>query len=592
MTVFFVLFTIFSGGFAFVIGTLFGGLTPWLSAASLFFGYALAKSGARRLRPYTDDLRLSRFSKGEGVIVELVLFVFVTYVATRHFLWVLYPADASYATLTPNNFGDLPLHINYIRELAHIPSFPPLNPSFATQKLLYPFGPDLFNALWESVGVRLHGHLFAVGLFSTLASLVLLRAFGGWWAMGAFFLNGGLAGWNILQGSPLRDSQSALDWKSLFLAVFLPQRGMQFALPAGLLLLHLYRKHVTKKVELTRHALGSLGLLWGVLPLFHLHAFVIVSMMLAGYAFIEGRLQGLKRLFTSRMFFVALIPATYFVLRSAKGGKAAGIVHLDWAWTAEPANFLTFAWFNFGPWLFVPVAIAILLWAVNGKKAAEPVGRLKWEFAMYVALLAIFFNVMMAPWNWDNIKLLIWPYLGLARLGQVVIDPWFETSWNGIRLSLVRWVVASVLLLSGFTSLVVSIQSPSIRGAGLYQRSDLANVEGALADVPMKAIFAAATSHNHALTWFGRLRVVGYEGHLWSHGIEGGPVVDKLKSLMSPEAPSWRETVRELGITHVFWGPSERQQYGEGPRPWMGELKNVSRVAGYGIYSVADPIER
>jgi hypothetical protein len=50
--------------------------------------------------------------------------------------------------------------------------------------------------------------------------------------------------------------------------------------------------------------------------------------------------------------------------------------------------------------------------------------------------------------------------------------------------------------------------------------------------------------------------------------------------------PEWIKLAREIGITHIFWGPFEREKYGDGERPWMKLLPNVSRVPGYEIYMI------
>src|SRR5205085_3367771 len=82
----------------------------------------------------------------------------------------------------------------------------------------------------------------------------------------------------------LADFQSEQAWKSIPLALFVTQRGLLFALPAGLLLLASWRArffHAAKDTwQLPRW--GEL-LLYASLPIFHLHTFLFLSLLLAAW---------------------------------------------------------------------------------------------------------------------------------------------------------------------------------------------------------------------------------------------------------------------------------------------------------------------
>lgn len=574
----FLLQAIFSTALAYALAYIFGGLTTWIAIVSLLIGAAMASSRETQLRAVFPDLGLRRLSSGAVGVLEMVLAVVVLYVSFRHFAWLFFKLDAKWMTLHPNNFGDLPLHINYIRELASGTSFPPVNPSFVYEPLRYPFGPDLYSALWELVGVPLSSQLFLIGFASAVVSLTVLRWFGGWWAVGAFFFSGGLAGWGWLGGEPLAwDLTQSVDWKNLFLSVFITQRGVLFALPAALILIEATRRWMAEEIRPRRSVLTTLGLLWGVLPLFHAHAFVIASLMMAGFALVHGGLAGLKKFLTSRMAAVAYLPAIYFVLRSTDTLSKVGVVHLDPWWTTTFDEAPLFLLKNFGPWLLLPVALAAVLWF--GDFTREKRRALFLEFAIHAGLFVLFFNVMLATWSWDNIKLLIFPYLGFARLAWVVLDP--------VLPDLAKYAVASVLFFSGFVAIDRSLAPPSLRGLPVYEVADLGAMEGALTEVPRDAVFAAAPTHNHALTYFGRVRAVGYEGHLWSHGIDYKAALEKFNAFMRGQ---WNgqdpaTVARALHVTHIVWGPAETVFYQTQPT-WPVTFRNVSRVPGLAIYEV------
>lgn len=573
----FLLHGVYSTTFAFVLAHLFGGLHPWSAGLSLLLGTYLGVQHARPVTSKRPEWSLFNLGEGSTRLVTGAVALFVLYAAWRHFAWMLFPSEFHLLTLSQNNLGDLPLHINFIRAFSNGIAFPPRNPIFPSELLRYPYGADLYNALWESVGVRLEAHLFLTGIFATLASLVLLRSFAGWWGMGAFFLSGGLAGWQILNGAALSNFQDPVAWKNLFLAVFITQRGMLFALPIGLALLIAVRAHFSGERVATRKVLTVFGILWGILPLFHLHAFLIVSIMIFAIA-VEYRQA--KRFHRFWPFIVAVLPATYFVLHSTGFFKASGIAHWRAGWTIEEnQDLVEYLLRNFGPWLFLPIAVAIALFL--RRKTLEGSRKLALEFATYSALLALFFNLILAPWEWDNIKLLIWPYLGFARLAWVVIDPILGRLFGGFE----RPVLAVVLFASGVVNISWTLQTPTGRAVPIYGVGTLASVQGALSDVPANAVFAASPTYQHPLTYFGRLRVVGYNGHVWSHGLDGGPTYMALDRIFRGD-PDAIKIARSVGVTHIFWGPDEKTQYGNQDRFWMTSLKNMSRVAGYAIYEI------
>ena len=577
--IFFLLHAFFATGLAFILSWVFGSLTPTIAVISLVIGFWMGRRRARTLSSVFPDLGFMKFSSGDSGALEAILTILITYVSLRHFSWLLFELDAKLMTLHANNFGDLPLHINYIREIANGLSFPPVNPSFASETLRYPFGPDLYNALWEILGVPLSSHLFFVGFACSIASITVLRWFGGWWALGAFFLSGGLTGWALLKGLPIsNDLLQGVDWKNLFLSVFITQRGFLFALPAGLLLIEATRRLFLREAKPSKTVLTTLGLVWGLLPLFHVHAFVIVSLIMGLIAMSTTKsFKGLKQLLVSRMAKFACVPAIYFILRSSDTFKKSSIVHWDPWWTSSANEAPHFLIQNFGPWLLLPIGIAIGIW--RSKRLTKEAKRvLALEFAIYAGLFVFFFNVMLAPWAWDNIKILIFPYLGFARLAWVVLDP--------VIPGFAKYITAFILFFSGFLAIELSLAPPVNRGLAIYTTPVLGNYAAALIEVPKGAVFAAAPTHDHPLTYFGRLRAVGYEGHLWSHGIDYKNKMDLLKTLMGPTADSdIAGRARSLGVTHIIWGAPETAFFTTEP-VWPANFKNVSRVPSVEIYEV------
>lgn len=554
---------------AVVLASVFGGLSPWIAVVALAVG--VIKPGYLHNRWGVPGVgRRDTGNRG----LEWALLGFLLLVGLRHFIWMFYSVDHQFRTLSPNNLGDLPLHINYIRQFANGAAFPPVNPEFAAEPLFYPFGLDLYDALWESLGVPMAAHLFLVGTFLLIASLVLLRAWAGWLGILGFFLNGGWAGWQIFSSGHFTDYQGPLAWKNFLLALFVTQRGLMFALPVGLLILLQMRSVLSREQSLDRRSLWLMGGLWGGLAFFHLHSFAAVSLILAGYSVL---FRQLRPLLTAAITAVPL--GGFFVLYSTEWLQKSSVIWLRWGWTAADQPLLAFWWQNLGPWLLlIPLVLGVALvrrrWTLVG------------EVVFHLTLFIGFTWVMLAPWDWDNIKVLIWPYLGLLGVAHRLLPDgtsvesrprWQHVSWQAVMVA-----GAGVLGLTGTVSVLSSL-NPAEDGVTLYPARELWSMEGALPAVPVDAVLLAAPTYNHPLTYWGRIRVLGYEGHTWSHGIDSTSA-SQLQTRLFNGDPQWREIARELGATHLVWSPHERMHYGDHPKPWRTALENVSPVPDYEIY--------
>ena len=87
--------------------------------------------------------------------------------AIRSFCWVLYIDGSDLKIQSPNNLGDLSLHLTLIRTFANGVPLWPESPIYLFSKLRYPAGIDLFNALLCLVHVDLLTGLVWTGLLAS-----------------------------------------------------------------------------------------------------------------------------------------------------------------------------------------------------------------------------------------------------------------------------------------------------------------------------------------------------------------------------------------------------------------------------------------
>lgn len=60
---------------------------------------------------------------------------------------------------------------------------------------------------------------------------------------------------------------------------------------------------------------------------------------------------------------------------------------------------------------------------------------------------------------------------------------------------------------------------------------------------------------------------MGYEGHLYSQGLDYEPARRDLARLMDGD-DGWRDAARRLGVRYLFWGPREAREWPESSKPW------------------------
>jgi hypothetical protein len=251
-----------------IFGLLSGGLTPANASTALAIGVFAAiltyiSVSERKINSNvldsTEPPLSKRRQRQSGGIAEspptflsaikrydlpkwIVVVCFVLF-AVRSFCCLLYISSDQLKIQSPNNLGDLALHITYIKNFANGVPLWPDNPIYVGSKLRYPAGADLFNALLYLFHVDLiHGLVWA-GLLGSLATFYAFHRWGGAFGVAGFLFNGGVAGFQFLATLQFRDYQgvNTVAWKSIPLSMLVTQRGLLYAIPAGLILLWLWR---------------------------------------------------------------------------------------------------------------------------------------------------------------------------------------------------------------------------------------------------------------------------------------------------------------------------------------------------------------
>jgi hypothetical protein len=479
--------------------------------------------------------------------------------SARAFFWLIYPSGDEWKILSPNNLGDLALHLSFIRWLAVAPHWWPGSPILAGNPLRYPLGSDLFNALLLRIEVPVETGLVWCGVIGSILAGIALWRWGKAVALAAFLFNDGIGRLFLVKKDGV-DPEEILQWKNFFLTLFVTQRGFLFALPAGLLLLSAWREEFfgTGKRSIP---LPIQVLLLASLPLFSIHASLFLGVAMTGlWILAPVSRYALQRLALAAWPLMAL--SGWLVTSGAGGPSAVNTLGFAPGWMSDGS--LGFWFWNFG--ITVPLGIVFCVLLMRRGSSTESLAFVWPAAVMFAACLVIRF----APWPWDNTKLMLWSWL--------VIAPFLWKELFSRRAFFMRIVVSILLFGSGALTLAEGLDGR--HGYDLVKRTDLKNAAALLRKVPPGAMIACAPEYNQPVLMLGHTVVCGYEGHLWSHGLDYKTRWDALNAVMNGES-DWRKKARALDISYIFWGDPEKTRWPDSKLPWAKECMPS-------LHSVAD----
>lgn len=479
--------------------------------------------------------------------VGWIMILIYSCAAARAFFWLIYPSGDAWKILSPNNLGDLALHLSFIRWLAVAPHWWPASPILAGDPLRYPLGSDLFNALLLRVGMPAETGLVWCGVIGAILTGFALWRWGKEVALAAFLFSGGCGAFLLFTQGWCADPEASVEWKNLFLALFVTQRGFLFALPAGLLLITAWRTEFFGEGNRVI-PLSSQALLLAATPLFSIHSALFLGSAMAGL----WVMAPVSRPMLARLALVAspvMGLCGWLVASGAGGFSAVHSLGIAPGWMSD-GTFGFWLW-NFG--IALPLAFVFCILLMRHGSSAEARAFVWPAGVMFAACLFIRF----APWPWDNTKLMLWSW--------IVIMPFL---WRGIfdGRSLPLRVIASALLF-GSGALTLAAGLDARHGYDLVKRADLGNASALLRQVPPGAVIACSPEYNQPVLMIGHRVVCGYEGHLWSHGLDYKSRWEALNEIMKGE-PDWKEKARTLGISFIFWGEPEKTRWPDSKLPW------------------------
>lgn len=475
-----------------------------------------------------NDFLLNKIS----YYVHIAVFSFFTTIFWCLFYrTIIWKKDGMYVGLT-NNYGDLPLHLAYITSFVWGNNIPPQDPSFAGEKLVYPFLSDFLSAIFLRLGLDFRDILFIPGLLLTVAFYCILyyftyrltkRRFAAIISLFIFFFAGGFGFyyffqdlvntshslWSFLMHLP-RDYTKIeplnYHWITPLTCLNVPQRPFLFGFPITMLVFSLLYTGIEHKKW--REFLFA-GILAGTLPFFHTHSFLAMLMVTIplGLIFWDWRRWFL---FFMPAFILSLPQALYLSDHIGSGS----FFKYHFGWVAGKENFLWFWLKNTS--LFCPVVIGgfvVIFARANGRSPL----RLGFYVLPFLILFLLPNLVLFAPWNWDNIKILIYWFLGVTPIAACAMTCLYENRRYKILSRIGFFIIMFFLTISGAIDVFKYAIAP-IAGWKEFSAEEIELAKRISIETPVDAIFLNAPVHNHLVFLSGRKALMGFPGHIWSHG--------------------------------------------------------------------------
>jgi hypothetical protein len=322
-----------------------------------------------------------------------------------------------------------------------------------------------------------------------------------------------------------------------------------------------------------RRYLLAAGILAGLLPMLHAHGFFSVIIASALMALLFRSMDWVA--FFAPLAALAAPQAWYLSDTQVRNElfKPLG----KW-WEAGDSNPLLFWAVNAGIFILLLVVALVARKVTSSRQALFYLPFALWFFIPNL--------VSLAPWTWDNIKVLVYWALASAPFVAAALAYLFTR-----RLIIIRGLAAALLIgltLSG--ALDVTRALSPVENVGIFGQAELEVAELLREKTPPRALILHAPIHNSVVALSGRRSVMGYPGHLWTHGIDYGQRETDVKTIYGG-GEQMIEPLSRLSVDYVII-EAERLE----PRMSESHFKNLYPIvidhAGYRVYQVKKTEDR
>ena len=540
-----------------------------------------------------------------------------------------------------NNFGDLPFHISVITSFVYGENFPPEDPTYAGVKFTYPFLTDFISAIFVRCGANLRESMFIGNVLVAISFAGLVHR----WAWEILrdrlaarltplivLLSGGL-GWTLLWSqtqkhdwdifATLRDlppsftviPETTWRWGNAISTLLIPQRGILLGLALAVIVFTQWwlseveppkpatrkgsrkaargkRSKIQRREEpeprvasapnflsfssfpLSVKRMIAAGVIAGFLPLVHAHSFVVVIAMGACIALLRRRWR--EWIVFMGVASLIAIPQMWW---STYGSAVDARQFFDWhfGWDRGDDNVLWFWFKNTG--LFIPLILAAILWRGEGYLVKK---RLLLFYVPFTICFIVPNLVKLAPWVWDNVKVLYYWWLASAPIVALLLARlWREGKW--LRL-LAAVLFVAVVLAGALDVASIALRSNKFQ---VFDSDGLRFAELIRNNTEPRSLIIHAPVHNDPVFLTGRRSLLGYPGHIWTHGLEFAQRESEIKRIYAG-GPDAGRLLEQYLIDYVVVSPLERNNMNVNDQ-FFSRFEKVGEVGAYQLYKIQTP---
>ena len=555
----------------------------------------------------------------------------------------MYETSQGIFTGGSQNLGDLPFHLGAIFGFTDGNNFPPQNPSFAGARFSYPFIADFLTACFMKLGADVKNAMFVQDMSWAFSLLVVLERFtvkltgnklAGRIAPFLLVFSGGLGFvgffkdywaqskgfWDFLWALP-RDYTIGDDyrWGNSMVVLFITQRSLLLGMPLTVMVLgYLWRLFSTESPEITEKIQDSgtkkhsgsaknirtvddvvpafslhqvttpllVGLLAGTLPLIHLHSLAVLFVV-TGFLCVFKPAQWRSWVAFGVGVCVIAVPELLWAM-SGTATESSKFIGWNFGWDKGEENVLWFWIKNTG--LVIPaIAAGIYLFFSRPDRghAGKPKGEVQVPAAktlllFYLPFVAVFVvsNVAkLAPWEWDNIKVLIYWFVGsVPFIAYAIAWAWKD----GTAFKIAAGAAFVILTFAG--GLDVWRTASGQNKIKVFDADAIKVAEQIKLKTPPNALFLNAPTYNSAVVLSGRRSFMRYSGHLSSHGIDYAGREDQTKQIYKGGGAA-DDLLRSDNIEYVLVSPEERNTL-QAKDEFFMKYPVVAEAGQYRVYKI------
>ncbi|HXT62729.1 MAG TPA: hypothetical protein VN696_06820 [Pyrinomonadaceae bacterium] len=241
----------------------------------------------------------------------------------------------------------------------------------------------------------------------------------------------------------------------------------------------------------------------------------------------------------------------------------------------QRAPYVAWFWFkNTG--LFIPLLVFALVWKPDDYLVPRKL------LLFYLPFTMAFFVpnfVKLAPWVWDNIKMLFYWWIVSAPIVALLLARLWEQH-VGQKVLAVSLLVMMTLAgaLDIFPLLIQQGQY------GEFDRDGIAFAESIKQVTPPTATILHAPIHNTPVYLTGRKSIMGYPGHIWTHGLEFGPREQDIKQIYAGSTGAVA-LLAKYRVDYVVIGPQEFSTV-KANTAFFALYSEVANVGDYHLYKI------